>query len=469
MTRSTKTSPRALALGLALILSATLSPAATAQPKPAAAAAKPALPGKPAAAPTTPTNTARKPGAIDPQEKVTAIVGARVITGDGDPIDDGVVLIAGGKIKAVGKGLSTPAGADVVNAAGAIVTAGLIEPVTQLGLREIDLEPTANDETESHEQDRVRAAYRAADAYNPLSAVIPVQRTGGLTSAAIVPTGSLISGLSAWVDLSGDTATDAIVVSPLALHVHLEQGADPRGGSRGAAVRAIREAFDDARAFQKNRAGWEKNQSRPFSASRLDLEALTLALGGGTKKGTRIPVVFHVNRASLILTALSVAKELDLTPVIAGGAEAWRVRATLAKAKVPVIVYPMVAGPESFDMLAARDDNAALLHAAGVPLAISSGETHNARKLRQAAGNAVRAGLPHAAAIAAITRAPAEALGLGDRYGTLTPGKVANLVLWSGDPLELQTTPTAVYIRGQKQSLVTRQTLLLRKYRGLPR
>ena len=117
----------------------------------------------------------------------------------------------------------------------------------------------------------------------------------------------------------------------------------------------------------------------------------------------------------------------------------------------------------------AREDNAALLNAAGVPVSISSGETQNARKLRQAAGNAVRAGLPHTAAVAAITRAPAEALGMGDRYGTLAAGKVANLVIWSGDPLEIQTRVVSVYVHGQRQSMETRQTKLLQKYRGAPR
>lgn len=449
---------RATPLFLSVALSAAIaSNAAVAQPKPPAAPARPAT-------------AAASGSAADTKEKVTALVGARVYTGDGEPIDDGVVLVAGGKIKAAGKDLAPPAGADIVDAKGLVVTPGLTEPLTQVGLLEIELEPTANDEAQSRERDRVRAAYRAADAYNPFSAVIPVQRAAGITSVGVVPTGSLISGQSAWADLAGETASDAIAATPLAIHVHLEQGADPQGGSRGATVRAVREAFDDARAFLKNKAAWERNQSRAFSAGRLDLEALSQALGGtGKKPGTKVPVVFHVNRASLILSALAVAKEHDLTPVIAGGAEAWRVRASLAKAKVPVIVRPFVAGPESFDMLAARDDNAALLHAAGVPVVLSSGETHNARKLRQAAGNAVRAGLPHAAAVAAITRNPAEALGMGDRYGTLAPGKVANLVVWSGDPLELSTRVVSVYIRGQKRSLLTRQSQLLQKYRGIVR
>ena len=103
-----------------------------------------------------------------------------------------------------------------------------------------------------------------------------------------------------------------------------------------------------------------------------------------------------------------------------------------------------------------------------VPVVITTNDTHNARKLRQVAGNAVRAGLPHAAAIAAITSAPAVALGLGAKYGTLAPGKVANLVVWSGDPLEIASRPLAVVIRGKKVDLGNRQSALFTRYRKLP-
>jgi len=444
----------------AIALAACLSTNAAAQPKPAAAKAPP----KAAVAAKT-----KAPG-NEAQEKTIAIVGATVYTGDAEPVENATVLIVGGKIKAVGKDTVVPSGAETLQAKGMVVTPGLVEPLTQVGIREIDLEPSANDGQASRNNDRIRAAYRAADAYNPQSAVIPVSRLGGITSVGVTPSGGLISGQSAWADLFGDTASDAIAAAPLAMHVHLDAGDDPQGGSRAAALRLVREALDDARTYQKNKAAFEKNQSRPFSASRLDLEALTQCLGAAVKKGTpKVPVVFHVDRASTILSVLAVAKEFDLSPVIAGGAEAWRVRKTLAKDKVPVIVYPLVTGPESFDTLGAREDNAALLFAAGVPVAISSGETQNARKLRQAAGNAVRGGLPHTAAVAAITRVPSEALGMSATHGTLAAGKTANLVLWSGDPLEIQTRVVAVLIHGQKQPMTSRQTQLLQKYRGVTR
>ncbi|MBK8253359.1 MAG: amidohydrolase family protein [Polyangiaceae bacterium] len=402
-------------------------------------------------------------------QKTIAVVGAKIYSGEGDPIENGTVIVIDDKIKAVGKDIAVPAGAEVIQAKGAVVTPGFVDAITHVGLAEIDLEKSANDESDSKGDDRIRAAYRAVDAFNPESTVIAVTRLGGITSVGVVPSGGVIAGLSAWADLTGKGASDALTNTSLAVHVYLSAGSDPQGGSRGAIVRAVREAFDDARFFQKNKSAWERNQSRPFSAGRLDLETLSLTFGasgaGAKKTQPKVPVVFHADKASTILSALSVAQEFNLTPIIAGGAEAWKVRTTLAKAKVPVIVNPIQPGPDSFDTLGTRDNNAALLHEAGVPVIISTGETHNSRKLRQLAGNAVRAGLPHSAAITSITKTPAEAFGMGEKYGTLKDGKWANLVIWSGDPLELSTKVTTLFIRGKKVPLVSRQTELLKKYR----
>ena len=394
-----------------------------------------------------------------PLQAILAIVGATVHTGTGEVIEDGTVIIAQGKIREIGKGIAAPSGAQVIAAKGNVVTPGFTDVLTSVGLVEIDLEKETHDHRQGGE-DPIRAGFRAADGFNPATTVLPVTRAEGVTSVGVIPTGGLISGQSAWADLDGATAGDMLAAAPLALHVHLESQAVGDGG-HGTAILRLREAFDDARTFAKTRASWERNQSRRLAPSRLDLEALAKALGG------KLPVVFHVDRAADILTALAVAKEFALLPVIAGGAEAWRVAGALATAKAAVIVYPLVSGPESFDSIRGREDNAALLHAAGVPLILSTGETHNARKLRQCAGNAVRAGLPHGAAIAAMTRVPAEAFGLGARYGTLAAGKTANLVVWSGDPLEIGTRALQVIIRGQTVSLRSRQTALFEKYRRI--
>lgn len=387
------------------------------------------------------------------------ITGATVYTGAGEVIADAAVVVAQGKIVSVGKG-AAPAvsGAQAINAKGMILTPGFVDAITSVGLVEVDLEESTHDDHQAG-GDPIRAAFRAADGYNPASTVIGVTRAEGITSVGVAPSGGLVSGQSAWADLDGATAAAALAAAPLAIHVHL--GAGAAGGHADAVLRA-REAFDDARFYQKNRAGYDRNQARRTAPSRLDLEALAAALDG------KLPVVFHVDRAADILSALAVAREFKLRPVIAGGAEAWKVAREIAAAKAPVIVDPLQQ-PDSFDAVFAREDNAARLAAAGVPVAVSTFGSHHVRKLRQAAGNAVRAGLPRDAALAAVTRVPAEALGLGARYGTIAPGKVANLVLWSGDPLEISTRVVDVIIRGKRVSLRNRQTALFEKYRTLKR
>lgn len=395
-------------------------------------------------------------------KSLVAIVGATVETGKGPALQDAVVLVEGERVVSVTAGGAAPGGATIVDGKGKVVTCGFVDALTSIGLAEVDLEDDARDDNQGG-QDRIRAGFRAEDAYNPLGTVGKITRREGVTSVGVIPTGGLFSGQSLWADLDGEVARDAVAKAPLALHVHIESGGGPASGGRGTSILRIREAFDDARVFQKNRASWERNQSRELAPSRLDLEAIVRALGGG------LPVVFHVDRAADILTVLGLAKEFALRPIIAGGAEAWRVAGELAAAKVPVIVHPLLPGPTSFDTLGARDDNAARLAAAGVQVGISTQDTHNARKLRQEVGNAIRAGLPREAALASVTRVPAEAFGLGDRYGTLEKGHIANLVVWSGDPFEIATRATAVMIRGRWVTLESRQGELFEKYRAAHR
>ncbi|HMY19706.1 MAG TPA: amidohydrolase family protein [Polyangium sp.] len=404
---------------------------------------------------------AKPPAAAPATSTQVAIAGGRVHTGTGEVIDDATILIENGVIQKVAKGLTVPANVPTLDARGSIVTPGFVDVMTSVGLVEVSQE----DDTHADDQggdDPIRAAFRAADGYNPSSVVIGITRAQGITSVGAVPIGGLFSGQSVWADLNGSTREETLVRAELALHVHIDENFDgAQGGAAGALLRT-REAFDDARTFQKNKGAWERNQSRPFAASRLDLEAIGNALAG------KIPVVFHVQRASDILATLALAKEFNLRPILFGAAEGWKVAKQIAAAKVPVIVYAIVPGPTSFDQLGARDDNAALLHAAGVSVILTSNETHNARKLRQIVGNAVRAGLPHEAAIASVTRAPAEAFGLATQYGTIAPGKTANIVVWSADPFETTTYPKSVVIRGHNVDLTNRQTMLLNRYRKLP-
>ncbi len=341
-----------------------------------------------------------------------------------------------------------------VDAAGGSVTAGLIEARAQLGITEIDLEEATRDLDGGG--DPVRAALRVADAYDPMSAVIGVQRTAGVTGAIIHPEGGFIAGRSAFVSLYGERQADTVVNPVVAM-----EATGHHGPSGGADLLALRELIDDTRAWRANQAAFERNGTRAYAASRLDLAAMLDVVDG------RIPLVVSADRAADIEAFLRLRAETGIRLVIVGAAEGWRVADALAVARVPVIVDPMVYGPGSVDQLAGRADNPALLSAAGVSVTISTFGTHNARNLRQYAGNAVRAGMGHTAAIAAITSAPAAAFGLADR-GRLAVGAPADVVVWSGDPLELSTVARYVWIEGAPVPLENRQTRLRDKYRTLP-
>ncbi len=341
-----------------------------------------------------------------------------------------------------------------VDAAGGVITAGLIESRSQLGVTEIDLESTTQDFDGGG--DPIRAALRVGDAYDPRSAVIGIQRVAGVTGAVIHPSGGFIAGRAAYVSLYGSLQADTVVNPVVAMEV-----GDQSGPSGAADLLALRELLDDAKAWRANQAAWERNQTRPYAASRLDLAALTDVVDG------RIPLVVSADRAADIEALLRFRSETGVRLVVLGAAEGWRMAAQLAAARVPVILDPLVMGPGSVDQLAGRPDNAALLASAGVPVTLSTFSTHNARNLRQMAGNAVRSGMDRNAALAAITVRPAEAFGITDR-GRLAVGYRADLVVWSGDPLELSTVARHVWIGGVEIPMTNRQTELREKYRTLP-
>jgi imidazolonepropionase-like amidohydrolase len=239
-----------------------------------------------------------------------------------------------------------------------------------------------------------------------------------------------------------------------------EGGAERAGGARGAALVELRATLDDVRAFMRNRAAYERGATRDFGLSRGDLEALVPVVEG------RVPLVVSVDRASDILEAIAFAREEKLKIILDGATEGWRVAAQIAAAGVPVIVDPRQDLPQDFAKLGARLDNAARLQAAGVTIVLKDGEGGNyrARELRYGAGQAVAHGLPHGAALAAITINPARVFGIADRVGSIEPGKDADLVLWSGDPFEPLSQPRAILVRGIEQPLVSRQTLLRDRY-----
>jgi imidazolonepropionase-like amidohydrolase len=406
------------------------------------------------------TASAFAPAAKAEDATAVAIVHARVyIPGDKPPLEDATVLLGGGKVQAVGGAVTIPPGTRIIDARGKVVTAGFIDADTQVGVIEIDQEAASND-TETRSP--MTPGLRMVDAYNPRSVVVPITRAGGVTSVVVAPDRGVLGGESAFVDLAGDSVKDAVVRSALAQVAHVDdETVEATAGTRGGLWLVLREALQDARFYATHRAAYDANGVRQLSLRRAELEALVPVVRGEQ------PLVVRAERASDIETALRLGDELGLKIVLEGASEAWLVADEIARHKVPVIIDPLEDLPSRFDRLHARSDNAALLSRAGVEVVLSTFTAHQARLLWQRAGNAVRLGMDHDAAIRAVTEAPADAFGLKG-YGRLEKGAVGNVVVWSGDPLETSTRVEHVFVRGREESLETRQTLLLQRYRTLP-
>ncbi|MDX1442176.1 MAG: amidohydrolase family protein [Gammaproteobacteria bacterium] len=374
-------------------------------------------------------------------------------------IKEGTVLIRDGRIAAVGSDVVIPEDATVIDAAGKVVTPGLMDPSTNLGLVEVG----AVDDTVDYvySGDRFNAAHYVADAINPRSTLIPVQRIEGVTRTASVPGtswsgGKLIHGQSAVISLG--SVDDFILVDRAAMHAAFgETGSGYGGESRGGAMLALREALQDAKDFGNNRRAFEAADRYDYALSRLDLEAMQPVLRG------EMPFVVTVHRASDIEAVLRLAEDFDLDLVINGGAEAWMVADQLAAAEVPVIIDALQNLPSSFEMIGSTLQNAAALNAAGVKVAFTAG-SHNARNITQYAGNAVANGLPWTAALEAMTVNPAAIYGV-ENFGRIAPGYDADVVVWDGDPLEVTTFADHVFIRGEKVEMTSRQIKLRERYR----
>jgi len=388
-----------------------------------------------------------------------AISGGTIHTmGPAGVLENGTLILVDGKIAAVGVGTPIPADARRIDARGKVITPGLFNSITRLGIVELSAaEGTGDAEVKN---DRMTAAFDVADALNPRSTLIAVNRIEGLTRAVVAPQpgSSLIAGQGAVIHLG--LSTDLLVRPRVAMFAALgEQGAELAGGARGAAILRLREALQDAADYAAHRKEFASGDRRDYSLSRLDLEALAPAARGEQ------PLVVTVHRASDIVVVLRLAKELGLRLILAGATEGWEVAREIAAADVPVLVEPLDNLPESFEQLGATLENAARLRAAGVRVAFMNGDAHNARNVRQSAGNAVAHGMPWHDALAAMTTVPAAIWGIADCYGSLEPGKEADLVVWDGDPLEVTTFADAVFIRGEEIPLESRQTLLRDRYR----
>lgn len=397
-----------------------------------------------------------------------AITNARILTmGPAGTIPSGTVVATDGRITAAGADVTAPAGARVIDGTGKTITPGIVAVSTTLSAAEVNAHDAAVD-TEAANPD-LSASFDIQYGLNPTSTLIPIARNGGVTRAVVTPElpggdeshGMVFAGQAAAIHLS--PGYDILMQPGVAMVMDLgEDAAERSGGARGTAFLALKTALEEARAYHKDRSAYEEGESRPYRQSRADLAALGKVIRGEQ------PLLVRVHRAADILQTLKLAREEKVNIILEGAEEAWMVADQIAAAKVPVVLNPLANLPARFETMAATLENAARLHAAGVVIAIQGSRTgHYARMTRYNAGNAVANGLPYEAAVAAITINPARIFDLQRQIGSIEPGKDADLVVWSGDPLEIASQPETVFVKGVEAPLETRGRALAERYRTL--
>ena len=398
------------------------------------------------------------------------ITNARLALGDGTaPMDNGTVIVRGGSVVYAGPAGGAPAGGPAsVDAKGAWVTPGLFATLTTLGLADVTAVSETNDI--SARGAPFSAALDAATSINPTSQHILVHKAAGITRAATTmrPSGSIFAGQGAIIDLDGDPRP--VMQARAFQMINLgENGADRAGGSRPAAHALLRAALREAQALA-GKGGipqtTEIAKGDDVLLSRFDAEALVPVVTGRQK------LYVEVERMADIRAVLALKQEyprLDL--VLVGATEGWLVANDIAAAGVPVIANGLIDLPETFEQLGATQSNAGRLARAGVKVAINASTMQDPRRLQQVAGNLVAltrvpgaAGMDWGKAFAAISSVPADISGMGGKAGVLKPGALGDVVLWDGDPLEVGSVPTQVWIGGVQQDLTNHQSRLRDRY-----
>ena len=414
---------------------------------------------------------------------VLAIENGKIFTMADGIIEDGVIIVENNRIAEVGRDIEIPSGAEIIDASGRIITPGLIDAYTHLGL--VEVSETASTVDIEEKSNPLTPEVRVIDAFNTQSKLIPVTRIEGVTTVLSAPgPGNVIAGQSAVFDLYGSTVSEMVVKEPAALH--LDFGEDPTSSwrarekidTRMGLVARLRQALIDAQKYEddwaeyagklkeyqdnQNARNKKKNDNleEPSKPERdLGKEAIVQALN------RTIPVVASAHRKDDILAAINVAEEFGLRLIVLHGTDAYKIAETLKSKDIPILLGPITTQPSSMEDLGAIYENAALLERAGVKFAIISGSTHNSRDLQFQAGIAVEHGLSFPAALRAMTIVPAEILGVDKDLGSIETGKIANIAIFDGDPLQPLTKVSDVIIEGRRVPLTSFQTELYEKYR----
>ncbi len=370
---------------------------------------------------------------------------------DKGTIEKADILIRDGIIVKIGKNIVSYRAVEK-DLSGKVISPGLIAPQTQLGIVEIELIP----ETRDDRSDIYSAGLSIDSAFNPSSTLIPYNLTGGVTLSLTSPSSSgLFSGLTSVFSLSG-SLEESLVSSNIALSANISGGED----SMAAKILLLEDSLDLSSLVLSSYKGdlkYDRSVPEDVNYSNRDLVALKKVIN------KEIPLVVRANRASDILTLIKLAERRDINLIINGAEEGWRVSRQLAEAEIPVILQPIDNIPNSFNELGSRLDNASLLHESGVKILIGSHETHNAYLSRQGAGIAVSYGLPWKEALKGLTKNIAEVFKL-EKRGSLQPGYIADIVIWSGDPLEVTSFVEQVYLSGEFVPTKNRSMRLKERY-----
>jgi imidazolonepropionase-like amidohydrolase len=408
-----------------------------------------------------------------------AIRGGHVVTVSGADIPNGTVVISGGKITAVGANVAVPANAQIIDATGLMVYPGMIETGSSVGLSEIGQGVAAT--VDISEVGSFNPNAQAFYGIDPHSAHIGVARVVGITTVVSRPTGGIISGQAALMNLAGDTPPKMAVTPRLALVIELpHSGFGGRGFARAAALQqgtpadanrvrqmqmdSLRTLLHDAEAYGKAQAAYANDRSIPRPAHDVVLESMLPALSG------QMPVIFPADRANDIRDAVTFAEEMKLKPIIMGGQDAPAVAAFLKQHNVPVIVTAVLKLPSrEDDPYDVNYSIPAKLAAAGVQFAISTGDKGSEiRTLPYNAGMAAAHGLSKSDALKSVTLWPAQIFGVGGIMGSIDAGKMANIVVTTGDLLEAKTDTKYLFIDGRPVPLDTKHTQLNAQFKDRP-
>ena len=392
------------------------------------------------------------PGA--PQSKPIALVGGTIHPVSQAEIAGGTLLLVDGKIAAIGKDVEIPNNAERIDVSGKHIYPSLFDAYTPLGLVEVNAVRSTVDRSETGQ---INPNVKSWVAVNPDSELIPVARSNGVLLAVSAPSGGIISGQSAVLQLDGWTFEDMTLAPGVAMHLNWPRVSSDNGRPNASSMKQLRTLFDDARAYRQARGA--ENSRHPVD---VRLQAMLPVLA------RKQPLIVRADELSAIQGAVAFAQEQDVRVIIYGGYDAPQCAELLRKNQVPVLLGGVYRLPrrrsEPYDTpftIANR------LHQAGVQFCITGSGRFggsDVRNLPYHAAMAAAFGLPKDVALKSITSYPAEILGVDERVGTLAVGKDATLFIADGDPLETATQIEAAYIQGRRVDLNNRHTRLWKKY-----